>query len=304
MKKDTGKIVNVTETVSSGAAPSGRVARQSVLIGQILKEARKRKKLTQDGLASILGVSKFSVRNWEVDANKPDYDFIPILCSLLDIPIQDLFGISSDYSEDEKEIIRQYRDLSPVSKEIAKRMISSILEVEQEKSANGGMTASTEEETLQKEAYRIIEQIPGGVAAGTGHDVPEYPVSPFFIPNSKDFSRADGVIRVYGHSMEPRYEDGDLVLFEYTDGAGAGDDVVAKWAEGAIVKHLDESGNLLSLNPDYPFEYTGGEEGVQIIGRVVGVLSQEDIPDKRKETILYDLFSDEIHEFHEEHGNT
>ena len=83
-----------------------------------------------------------------------------------------------------------------------------------------------------------------------------------------------------------------------------GEDVVAGWREGAVVKRVGEDRTLCSVNPDYPFRYDGGAEGVRVIGRVLGVVSSADRPDAEDEDILQELFKEELRAFYRDHGGT
>ena len=57
-----------------------------------LKDLRKRKNLSQEGLANLLGVSKQSVYKWERGVNKPDTENLKKMASLFDMKVDDLFN--------------------------------------------------------------------------------------------------------------------------------------------------------------------------------------------------------------------
>ena len=110
------------------------------------------------------------------------------------------------------------------------------------------------------------------------------------------------MVRVSGHSMEPEYHPDDMVYFEYTNSASIGDDVVVCWAGQAFIKRLGEDGTLYSVNPDYPFEYDGDGSDIQILGRVLGVLDNADMPSESDMDALKELFHDELATYDREHG--
>ncbi len=60
--------------------------------GDRLREARKRKKLTQQGLAELIDVKHNSISNWENGQNVPDPDTIERICSALNVSFNYLFG--------------------------------------------------------------------------------------------------------------------------------------------------------------------------------------------------------------------
>ena len=61
-----------------------------VKCGNYLKTLRKEKRLTQEQLAEMLGVSNRSVSRWETGANLPDIDIIIILSEYYDVDIRDI----------------------------------------------------------------------------------------------------------------------------------------------------------------------------------------------------------------------
>ena len=61
-----------------------------VKCGNYLKTLRKEKRLTQEQLAEMLGVTNRSVSRWETGANLPDIDIIIILSEYYDVDIRDI----------------------------------------------------------------------------------------------------------------------------------------------------------------------------------------------------------------------
>ncbi|MBC2724451.1 helix-turn-helix domain-containing protein [Desulfosporosinus sp.] len=83
---------------------------KEINIAQVLVNRRKEKGITQDELASYIGVSKASVSKWETGQSYPDVTFLPQLATYFNISIDELM----DYKPQmKKEDIRQlYRRLS------------------------------------------------------------------------------------------------------------------------------------------------------------------------------------------------
>ena len=63
--------------------------------GAQLKQARKRKKMTQKELADAVGARHNTVSNWEADRNRPDPDTVRTLCALLEVDSNYFFETSS-----------------------------------------------------------------------------------------------------------------------------------------------------------------------------------------------------------------
>lgn len=57
---------------------------------------------------------------------------------------------------------------------------------------------------------------------------------------------------------------------------------------------------LHSLNPKYPYGDKGEDDHVQVVGKVIGTVSVDEIPDKEDTALLRDLLSEELYEFDKE----
>ena len=67
-------------------------------IGEKIREMRKSKGISQEGLANVLGVSFQAVSKWETGTTAPDVSLIPAIASYFGVSIDDLF----DYNALEK----------------------------------------------------------------------------------------------------------------------------------------------------------------------------------------------------------
>ena len=63
-----------------------------VRIGKFISECRRKKGITQNELAELLGITNRAVSKWETGICMPDAGTIPELCQILDISISDLFS--------------------------------------------------------------------------------------------------------------------------------------------------------------------------------------------------------------------
>ena len=70
-------------------------------------------------------------------------------------------------------------------------------------------------------------------------------------------------------------------------------------ADGAVIKRMYDN-KLYSLNPQYPYGDKGEDDHVQVIGKVLGTVSADEIPDKEDTALLRDLLSEELYEFERE----
>ena len=62
-------------------------------IGTFIASKRKEKGLTQEELASYLGVSKPAVSKWESGQSYPDILMLPVLASFFNTSVDELLGL-------------------------------------------------------------------------------------------------------------------------------------------------------------------------------------------------------------------
>ena len=266
-------------------------ARQ-VMFGQLMKERRSGLKLTQGDFAEMMHVTRNTVINWEADKSKPDYALIPEICSILGIQLHELFHMraADGLSEVENRIIANFRSLSPVSRRVVDKMISTMAEEE-----------LLAKDTALKSSFALFLKRPGSVAAGDGNYVSEEAPEDVFLRRNHINAKADGIVLVRGQSMEPVYHDGDYVYYKDAVAADPGEDGVVDTDDGAVIKRVDDDHTLYSVNTALPYPAKNDDNKLVIRGRVLGVVSSSDRPPKEDEGILDELFVDEIREFNEKH---
>lgn len=73
-------------------------------LGEIIKNARKKKNLTQKELAQLIGAKSNSISNWENNQNRPNGSTLLLLSRALDIPENDLLD------DDNAELIEKKKE--------------------------------------------------------------------------------------------------------------------------------------------------------------------------------------------------
>ena len=81
----------------------------NIIIGENLRELRKKKNNTQEDLAEFLTVSITSVSKWERGECYPDIEFLPRLASYYDVSVDDLLGVGEIKKQ---ERIKEYGEKS------------------------------------------------------------------------------------------------------------------------------------------------------------------------------------------------
>ena len=92
-------------------------------VSTIIAHHRREKAMTQEQLASYMGVSKASVSKWETGQSYPDITFLPQLATLFNISIDQLMGYSPQMTKEEiRKLYQQF------SKAFAKEPLEDVLE--------------------------------------------------------------------------------------------------------------------------------------------------------------------------------
>jgi transcriptional regulator with XRE-family HTH domain len=83
---------------------------KEINIAKVLVKKRKEKGITQDELASYMGVTKASVSKWETEQSYPDITFLPMLATYFNISVDDLIDYKPQMTKG--DIQKLYRKLS------------------------------------------------------------------------------------------------------------------------------------------------------------------------------------------------
>ena len=261
--------------------------------GAVIKEYRIKAGMSRAELADILQLSRNTLVNWEIERCQPDLSSTRALCELLHIPISELmqFPDAGGTTAAERAILHIFRELSPTGQKLAKKSMLAIRDVEQD-----------EREQMLLERGMFLPAQVSALAAGTGNPFVDAPPEIQFVFRNSVNAKADTIVPISGRSMEPYYNDGDRVYVRYTDACDPGDIVACSTADGGVIKRVNDSRQLVSLNPNYPFGMKNEDDNVTVLGRVLGIVQPEDIPDDADIPLLEELFSKELREFRMENG--
>lgn len=80
-----------------------------IKLSENIKKYRRQKDMTQEQLASILGVSVQAVSRWENASTYPDISLLPAIASYFDVSLDELMGMEA--YKDEKEIEKIYEQV-------------------------------------------------------------------------------------------------------------------------------------------------------------------------------------------------
>ena len=242
------------------------------MVGSKLREIREATGMNKKEFAQYLGLKYTTYNNYETEAREPASDFLILISEKFDVSIDYLLGLK-DESEilhsyqlkaGEYEHIKKYRSLDPYGQET----VNYILDREAARTA-----ALNEKDVLIAQLQtkptntRIIQFYQSLASAGTGEVIFEdMPVDRIEIPDIPEYKRVSYAIGVNGHSMEPLYYDGDMLLIEPTCQVDIGEIGIFIVGDKAYVKKLG-NGELISLNAGY--DNIPLTEDSKCMGRVV-----------------------------------
>lgn len=117
----------------------------------------------------------------------------------------------------------------------------------------------------------MLPYYPQSASAGNGNyifdELPEWRT----VPKNSKTKEADFMLMVSGDSMLPKFANGDIVLVKKTPSIFEGEIGIFYIDGDAFIKQIG-SGELISLNPDYPNIAIKTCNDVRCFGQVIGVL--------------------------------
>lgn len=239
--------------------------------GTRLKARREQLGITQPQLAEMLGVSKGAIGNYETDANSPKATILFKVFDVLKCDANYLFQdeMGNNYpmkvSYDEYESIKKYRNLDDHGKEL----VNFTLDKETERIEKYGKLGEVSR-PVTAFPMRLISYYFKNASAGTGQLVIDnLPDKDIEIPDKPEYRNVSYAIGVNGSSMEPAFQDGDILLVEATQEIEVGDIGIFQINNECFVKKLGEK-ELISLNKDY--KNIPLDETATTLGKVIGKL--------------------------------
>lgn len=228
-------------------------------ISQNIKKLRKSHGYTQNDLASILNVRPTSISAWESGRNKPLMDKITLMATLFNVSTSDIVGDTFT----KNNIIEIYNKLSKTNQNKVLSIAEDLLNNQQNNNRNV-IKFPKDDDTLEITASGVL-------SAGVGEFLDDS-TKPFTVTVHKPVpSNYDYAFQINGHSMEPVYQDKQVVFVKKEDDYRDGQIIAAVMDGCAYLKKLsvvDGEATLVSLNPQYPNIKVDKESGVNVLGVV------------------------------------
>lgn len=238
--------------------------------GDRLIKTRKEHGYTREALAQELGISKFTLRNYELEATEPGHTFLKLISDFFNVSVDYLMELTDEKEvlhtfrlrSSEQDIVEKYRTLDSHGKD----MVDTVLKKEAER-----MAELENESTAAITPMRVISYYQRIASAGNGQVIfTDMPVDRVEIPDKPEYKRVSYAIGVNGNSMEPIYYDGDILLVEPTYDILEGEIGIFIVGNEAFVKKLGKE-ELISLNKGY--DNIPLTEDSKCMGRVVDKLT-------------------------------
>jgi len=235
-------------------------------IGAILKELRLSCGMTQKEVALALGRKQQIVGHWETGYSQPDANTLFTLCNIYGTSVDIAFGFKKkdfDISKNDIELLKKYRTLDGHGKEI----IDLILDKEYER------TEACRKQPPRQETpnmTHLITYYQKNASAGRGEllfdDMYESKIP---LLSTKEVEQADFAVGVNGSSMEPLYNDGDILLVKAQEVVEIGEIGIFIINNESFVKKAGED-RLISINPEYDDIIIHESDRLRCVGKVIG----------------------------------
>lgn len=221
-------------------------------IGNKIKIYRNQSGLTQEELGEKLGVGKSTIANYESGYRTPQQNALFTLADELQISINSLFPPTTDA----KNILNIYNHLN----EHRQKKVYSF--AEQQLKEQNKVTTIEETQTVYLNSK---------LSAGTGI-IDLDPSDTKEIEFNGYIPKHDLAFRVSGDSMEPSFEDGEVVFVERTPDVYNGQFIAVQINEEAFIKKVyieEDCLRLVSLNKNYEDILANNRDDIRVIGRVI-----------------------------------
>lgn len=254
-------------------------------IGLALKKVRLAAGFTQKQAAEKLGRKQQTLASWEIGQAQPDANTLFTLCAVYGTTVDEAFGFAETKKDPAPAKAENGDHVIPFSKpadaktrghmekylaldSFGRKVVDTVTDVEFDR-----ITYQDELGRRMETEDMILFDMP--VSAGNGvllGDEGSYRHIPVI---SNTYTRkADFMLRVKGHSMQPRYFDGDYILVQEQPDVDFGD--IGVWVVNGYgyVKQKDDD-YLRSLNPKYPDIHFSEWDDYRCRGKVIGTLDPQ-----------------------------
>lgn len=240
-------------------------------LGEKINEIRKRNSISIDELCRRSGVPKGTLSKITagITAN-PTLDTVQAIARALNCSLDDLDDSPKAHSLTPKEYahIKKYRTLDGHGKEV----VDVVLDKETERMQSLAVQAEDEDD---EDDVIDVDFASLKASAGNGFQLfDDCPSDKLKVLYNEKTRQADICIKVAGHSMEPVFNDGDILLVRKQPSVNVGEYGI--WIINGDTGYVKKSGpdRLISVNDEYDDIYPGEFDEIRCYGKVIGVLDK------------------------------
>lgn len=248
------------------------------ILGSVIKDARKKKKLTQEQLSKLTGYSQNTISNHENGNRSLDEDNIKTYATALGLTSDDLFEALDIKNSLENKIMIIDKKQTKIDNLLD--MYSQLEESRQTKVYNFA------EQQLEEQNSKVVqfpiqnnhEEVQAYLSAGTGI-LNYYEADKDIVEVPADAPEHDWIFKIVGDSMKPLFDTGDIV---YVDEFKQGIDTIQNgriyvvevdgeaYIKKVYVYEETKTLRLVSLNKDYiDLLFRFEDSDIKFIGRVI-----------------------------------
>lgn len=237
-------------------------------ISKQLKEKRKLSGLSVKEVVSRLSnygvnISDKTYYGWENGTRTPDADEFIALCRILEISSIVELDSPATLDKDQIRLLSSYNQLDTWGKSL----VQAVVEKELERCT--AIAPTSQEENLIELNFNELK-----ASAGIGWELMDEHMIPWVVKLNDLTRKADFCLEIEGDSMEPKFQDGDLILIRRQPSIEEGQFGLYTFDNRGYVKQQG-CGKLHSLNPAYPDIFPGEYADIECKGLVLGKLEPE-----------------------------
>mgnify|MGYP005957158815 CR=1 FL=1 len=244
-----------------------------------LKEARLKMGYTQQQVANAMNITSSTYCGYETGKRQPDVAKIKLLARILNTSGDDLLETGftnkkASSSKPEEEAIKIAKKFEALDG-FGKSAVRSIIDVEEARMKADQVRREQFDDMKRNKIIRLF-QYSQPVSAGTGAQLDDEDGKIIEVILNRETAAADFCLRVSGHSMEPTYENGDIILIRSQPDIEYGEDGIFIIDGAGYVKEKGPD-CLISKNYEYPDIFPEEGSPIKCVGKVIGILNPYDI---------------------------
>ena len=239
--------------------------------GENLIAIRKTRGMSRKALAEKLGIPYTTLRNYETGQREPGHKILIAIARIFSVSVDELIGFkppqkqkpAASEPDTAANIAKRYGCLD----DHGKRMVCAVVS-EEERRIQALQKPAPEDNVIR------VHWNNQPASAGEGFDLSDEHMYQWTVRYNELTRKADFCLDVQGHSMEPKFHDGDTVLIRQQPAVDVGEvGLFIVDGKGFIKKQGPD--RLISLNPESKDIWPGEYSDVRCVGKVLGVLEPE-----------------------------